>query len=164
MSTFSATSPRITEDDERKERESMAPEEIAEIEQDIRGTGESVIKETDEMKRQAAVQLEEAIDMIPENEKIAYLRALELCPELVGTESKSIHFLRCENYNPWVSIGYWLSMALVYRTKKPLGCLVTHSLIRYSIFVNLIRRMQPSDWSSSGRYGERSLAKMRFFP
>jgi hypothetical protein len=105
MSTFSVTSPRITEADERKERESMKPEEFAEIEEDVRGTG-SVIKETDEMKVQAVLQLEEAIDMIPDNERIDYLRALELCPELVRTESESILFLRCENYNPWVSMVY----------------------------------------------------------
>jgi hypothetical protein len=103
MSYFSATSPRITEDDERRERESLTPEEIEEIEQDIHGTGFGVV-ETDEMMLQAAIQLDEAVGMIPGTDKVDYLRALELCPELVRTESGSIRFLRSENYNPWVSI------------------------------------------------------------
>jgi hypothetical protein len=103
MSTFSATSPRITEDEECRERESLTPEEIDEIEQDIKGTGFDVV-ETDGMKLQAVVQLDEAIDAIPGADKVDYLRALELCPELVRTESGSIRFLRSENYNPWVSI------------------------------------------------------------
>jgi hypothetical protein len=103
MSTFSVTSPRITEDDDRRERESLTPEEIDEIEQDIHGTGFDVV-ETDKIRLQAVVQLDEAIGTIPGPDKVDYLRALELCPELVRTESESIRFLRSENYNPWVSI------------------------------------------------------------
>jgi hypothetical protein len=103
MSTFSITSPRITEDDERRERESLTPEEIDELKHDIHGTGFDIV-ETDDMRLQAVVQLDEAIGMIPGTEKVAYLRALEVCPELVRTESESIRFLRSEKYNPWVSI------------------------------------------------------------
>jgi hypothetical protein len=103
MRTFSITSPRITEDDERKERESLTPEEIDELEHDIHGTGFDIV-ETDDMRLQAVVQLDEAISMIPDTDKVAYLRALELCPELVRMESEPIRFLRSENYNPWVSI------------------------------------------------------------
>jgi hypothetical protein len=110
MSTFSVTSPRTTEDDERRERESLTPEEVDEIEQDIQGTGFQFV-ETDEMRLQAIIQLDEAIGAIPDTDKVDYLRALELCPELVRTESESIRFLRSENYNPWVSIfprtSYW---------------------------------------------------------
>jgi hypothetical protein len=103
MSTFSITSPRITEDDERRERESLTPEEIDELKHDIHGTGFDIV-ETDDMRLQAVVELDEAIGMIPGTEKVAYLRALEVCPELVRTESESIRFLRSEKYNPWVSI------------------------------------------------------------
>jgi hypothetical protein len=101
--TFSITSPRITEDDERRERESLTPEEVDELEHDIHGTGFDIV-ETDDMRLQAIVQLDEAIGIIPDTDKVAYLRALEICPELVQTESESIRFLRSENYNSWVSV------------------------------------------------------------
>lgn len=75
MSTFSITSPRISEDDERRERESLMPEEIDEIEQNMNGT-EFDFVEMDGMRLQAVVQLDEAIGAIPGADKVDYLRAL----------------------------------------------------------------------------------------
>ena len=117
MSTFSVTSPRISDDDERRERESLTPEEINEIEQDINGTGFDVV-ETDGMMLQAVIQLDEAIGVIPSADKVDYLRALELCPELVRIESESIRFLRSENYNPWVSICSYIYSVSIHRTGR----------------------------------------------
>ena len=103
MSTFSITSPRFTEEDNQRELASLTPQELQAIEEDVCGSGTDPLNESEDMKVEGVVQLDEAIDLIPLNEKQAYARALEVCPELVKKESDPVAFLRADNFNSWVS-------------------------------------------------------------
>jgi hypothetical protein len=53
----------------------------------------------------------ESVDMIPFEQKTAYLEAMEQCPQLVQEESNPKWFLLCEKNNPWAAarrfINYW---------------------------------------------------------
>ena len=64
-----------------------------------------------EMEARACENLVESIELIPEVDKKAYLKAQECCPHLVETESNPLCFLRFDNYNCWDSAGkivsYW---------------------------------------------------------
>lgn len=59
----------------------------------------------------AKAQLRESIEMIPLNEKSAYLKALRRAPQLIGIESPMERFLLFDNYNPWSAarriVNYW---------------------------------------------------------
>lgn len=59
----------------------------------------------------ARVQFQEALDMIPPQEKEAYLEAVRRVPHLVETESDATRFLRFEKDNPWAAahrlVTYW---------------------------------------------------------
>ena len=70
-----------------------------------------LVHEEPEMRRLAVKHLEEAIELIPEKDKVDYLRAKRECPHLFETESDPIRFLRCENFNPWSAgqrlVEYW---------------------------------------------------------
>jgi hypothetical protein len=101
MSFISITAPVFTEEDERAERESMSPEEIEEVQNDINGI--NTFEATPEMVQHGPHDLQLALDDIHEEEKEVYLEAMMLCPELVDRESNYLMFLRSESYNVWVS-------------------------------------------------------------
>ena len=52
-----------------------------------------------------------ALDQIPPEERLAYTKATRLCPQLLGTESPPVAFLRCLEYNVWSAahrlVRYW---------------------------------------------------------
>jgi hypothetical protein len=63
--------------------------------------GYYIINEKDEYSTEHALrELHVAIALAPYEDKIAYLEALEKCPELIRTESDPIMFLRRDNFDP----------------------------------------------------------------
>lgn len=109
--TFSITGPRITDEQDAAERDSLTAEELKALHDDIRGKSSLVYTETAEMKRSACEAVQQAIDLIGLNQKQAYLRALHVCPNLVATETEPIRFIRSVDYNPWEAaqkiVDYW---------------------------------------------------------
>ena len=67
--------------------------------------------QTEAMKKQGRQQLLDAIRLVPEDSKAAYLEAMERVPHLVETESDPMRFLRFEKYNPFAAarrlVTYW---------------------------------------------------------
>jgi hypothetical protein len=61
--------------------------------------------------KQALSELEQAIDLIPEAEKEAYLHAVRTVPALVQLESPALRYLRFDSYNTWAAarrlVDYW---------------------------------------------------------
>jgi hypothetical protein len=110
MSAFTFTAPTITLQDEMEEREALTEEERNIIHEDLHGS-EQEATETDELLKNGMLLLHEALEAIPEEEKIAYLEALERAPQLVERESKGIIFLRFERYDAWAAacrlVAYW---------------------------------------------------------
>jgi hypothetical protein len=99
---YSFTAPRFTKEDDERERANLTTDEAHQIAIDIHGK-HSILAENEELKVRCRLQLQEAIQGIPEEQKQSYLRAVELCPELVEQESDPLKFLRCDDYNVWVS-------------------------------------------------------------
>lgn len=65
----------------------------------------------DEMMKSALEHLENAIELISEEKKSAFLEAKNQYPDIFEAESIPHCFLRCENYNPWAAacriVTYW---------------------------------------------------------
>jgi hypothetical protein len=78
--------------------------------------------ESDAMKAQANQQLQDAIKLIPQDAKAAYLEALERAPNLVATESDPMRFLHFEKYNAWAAarrlVTYWSSRVSIFGGEK----------------------------------------------
>lgn len=72
---------------------------------------ESVFVETDSMQLEGIRRLEEAMDLLSEEEKSGYVAATRCVPYLVQTESDPLKFLKCEAYNAWAAAHrlayYW---------------------------------------------------------
>lgn len=70
-----------------------------------------VVSATEQFKMSARSRLEDAISIIPEDKKAAYLEAKARCSHLVQTESNSSYFLRREAYDVWAAakrlVAYW---------------------------------------------------------
>lgn len=62
-----------------------------------------------------------ALEMIPMENKKAYLEALRLAPRLIKEESDPVKFLRCRDYNPWISarslVMYWEERKKWFKTR-----------------------------------------------
>lgn len=110
MSTFISSAPIITPEDEQAERDALSEEERGRLHQQIYG-GEPEVKETGEMVQNGLVMLHEALERIPDLQKLAYLEVLERAPLLVERESDPVAFLRCETYDAWAAarhlVAYW---------------------------------------------------------
>jgi hypothetical protein len=110
MSSFLFTAPVVTEQEEKEEREALTDEERKKLHEDVYG-GEQLVIETEEMLRNGARMLCEAVLGIPDEEKAAYLEALTMAPLLVERESDPVAFLRCDKFDAWAAakhlVAYW---------------------------------------------------------
>jgi hypothetical protein len=63
------------------------------------------------MSMESQRQLDEALDLIPIEQKHAFAEAKQCVPNLIETESNPIRFLEAENYNVWAAakrlVAYW---------------------------------------------------------
>ena len=70
-----------------------------------------VVEETDAMVEKALASMFECIDLIPYDDKVEYLEAVDLVPYLVEKESDPLLFLRAASFDPWFAarrlIKYW---------------------------------------------------------
>lgn len=117
VSTFSITAPVITDEQDQREKESLTAAERMQIERDLRGgrrirrrddddggddqeeDGDDQPEETDEMIRDATMQLTEVIDRMPASQKENYARALRECPRLVEIETSPLKYFRAKGFN-----------------------------------------------------------------
>jgi hypothetical protein len=110
MSAFTFTAPIVTEEDEREERAALTDDERERLRKDVYG-GEQLVTETEEMLQNGTRMIREALLAIPDEEKEAYLEALEIAPLLVERESDPVAFLRCEKYDAGAAarrlVVYW---------------------------------------------------------
>jgi len=101
---FSFTVPRISEEEERAEREALSEEEKRAIHDDMYGNGPNDgVEETEEMKVSGPLLLREALESIASTDKLDYLEAMKRSPRVVEQECNPIAFLRSEDYDAWVS-------------------------------------------------------------
>ena len=118
MNTFSITAPRFSEDDEQRERESVSPEEWAEIQRDLYGQdASSDIEEVDD-SLESKLTVKAAIAALEESKRSANEGALAKCPELVDSESDPVRFLRCCDRDSMEAArllaGYWETRARLF--------------------------------------------------
>jgi hypothetical protein len=78
---------------------------------------------------EAREQLEEALDLIPDEEKAAYLEAIETAPQVIEDESNPAWFIRHERCNFWAAasrlVTYWKERKALFgdRAFRPLKLL-----------------------------------------
>jgi hypothetical protein len=108
MTTYSITSPCFTEEADREEQEGLSHAERAEIQNDVFGTApdDSTVVETDALRIQSVVEMDEQLAHIPAHDKRDYTHALEVCSELFsqGAEADPLLFLRCEDFDAKVRV------------------------------------------------------------
>lgn len=72
---------------------------------------------------------QDALKLIPDTEKAAYLEALKRCPKLVAQESSPTRFLRFDNWNPWSAarrhVDYWEQRQDVFQERAFLPMIQT---------------------------------------
>ena len=72
---------------------------------------EDAVVETEEVRRKSLQQLQDAVDMLPEEERAALKEAQLKTPELVQKESNPLRFLRFHSFNSWAAAkrlaSYW---------------------------------------------------------
>ena len=114
MATFSSvTAPSWSKEDERREEESLSPEERQQIYSDLFGEQVEASESSNAcaFHTDAMVKLVEAIENISNSHKIVYLEAMRLNPKLVTRESQLSYFLKHENYNEKAAarrvVQYW---------------------------------------------------------
>jgi hypothetical protein len=121
MSCFTFTAPEVTEQQEKEEREALTDEERKKLHEDLYG-GEQLVGETEELLQNGTRMLREALLAIPDEEKVAYLEALEIAPLLVERESDPAAFLRCEKYDAWAAaqhlVAYWDVRKLIFGAER----------------------------------------------
>ena len=126
MYVFSLTAPRITDEEDLKEAESLDAVEAAAVERDLRGQisglEEPGLVETESIRIQGMQELANAIEMLPETAKAAYLHALVVSPDVVERETNPLDFLRLEDWDPWKAAtrltSYWSMRSRVFGEKR----------------------------------------------
>jgi hypothetical protein len=121
MSSFTFTAPIVTAEYEREEREELTDDEQQNIYREVYG-GERLLTETDAMLENGITILREALEGMPDSEKVAYLEALERAPQLIERESAPVSFLRCEKYDAWAAarrlVEYWSIRKKVFGAER----------------------------------------------
>jgi hypothetical protein len=121
MSAFTASAPMVTKQDEIIEREALTDDERQIICDEVYGT-EIIMPETETMLTEGTALMAQALQGIPDTEKLAYLEALERAPELVKRESDPVAFLRCEKYDCWAAahrlVKYWNVRKMVFGPER----------------------------------------------
>jgi hypothetical protein len=107
---FTGSAPIVTKEDEIIERGALSDDEWQRIQEEVYGS-EIIMPETDTMLQEGTALIAQALQDIPDTDKLAYLEALERAPELVERESGPVAFLRCEKFNIWAAaqrlVKYW---------------------------------------------------------
>mmetsp|Transcript_24481 Transcript_24481/g.57025 ORF Transcript_24481/g.57025 Transcript_24481/m.57025 type:complete len:198 (+) Transcript_24481:254-847(+) len=123
MPAVSFTAPQYTEDDEKREKEALTPDQKEEIEKDVYGRGDAENNHEDH-DRDAEEEISWYLEEIPVHEKQDYLDALRECPRLVQTESSANRFMRATNNDPKESakklVSYWQMRQKIFGTKAHL--------------------------------------------
>jgi hypothetical protein len=98
--SFSFTAPQFSVDQLQCENASLSKDATYTLTCEKHGYN-PILRETPEMRQRGLAQFEEALQGV--SDKREYLRAVELAPELVRTESDPLRFLRCDNYDAWAA-------------------------------------------------------------
>lgn len=93
------------------------------------GGSERNFIETVATQQEGLRRLEEAMDVLPDEDKAAYLAAVQYCSYLVHTESDPTKFLRYEKYNAWAAAkrlaSYWTFRVQVFGSRAFLPMTLT---------------------------------------
>ena len=139
VSSYSATAPEFLPEDERKERDSLSPEEIKAIQNDVIHDHDYIYDhdETPEFVSDCIQQLHDIIKddsiILPIN-KAAYYEACQKVPHLVEQESNPIKFLRCENYNVELAairiVEYWKQRKSIFGPIKAFEAMTMNGALK----------------------------------
>mmetsp|Transcript_3903 Transcript_3903/g.5122 ORF Transcript_3903/g.5122 Transcript_3903/m.5122 type:complete len:336 (-) Transcript_3903:269-1276(-) len=95
---LSFTAPTISEDECQREHDELSEEERQALSDDMSGIA-PIIHETEEFIKISLKQFDEALDLVPVDQKRAYAEALNTAPDLVQKETHPLKFLRSECFH-----------------------------------------------------------------
>jgi hypothetical protein len=91
------------------------------IRDEVYGT-EVIMPETETMLTEGTALMAQALQAIPDTDKLSYLEAVERAPMLVQRESDPAAFLRCEKYDSWAAahrlVKYWNVQKMVFGPER----------------------------------------------
>ena len=98
---FSISAPRISLEAVQREVESLSEPEKQRVVDDLYGSRCAQEQQPEEPRQEAQAlhDLQEALDAIPECEKINLILAEQRCPDYVHSRSHQLMFLHCDNFN-----------------------------------------------------------------
>ena len=168
--SFSATAPIISPEQEKEERLALDDEERAALEADLhpnQNSIEAILNDSmDEASIEKAVSLfHEALDLIPEPQKAAYIEAAAQVPELIERESNPLAFLRCEKWNAWSAahrfVEYWKLRKYLFKDRAYLPMTLDGALLPDipTLEKGLILPLPPDDFGRPVTYVDRAKIK-----
>ena len=88
----------------------------------VTGTGTGTATAQNNNMSRSKAQLQEALDMLPDDQKQSYLQALKVAPKLVEIESDFERYLAFDKFDPWAAakriVDYWEARLDVFGPEK----------------------------------------------
>jgi hypothetical protein len=120
--SFSFSAPLISKAEEKAEYEAFTEAERKAISDDIYGHEDSFLRVDETLAAKGVAMFQQALEGIPDEEKLEYLEAKERAPEVLERECKPIAFLRAEDFDPWAAasrlVSYWKVRKHVFGSER----------------------------------------------
>ena len=130
--SLSHTAPRVELQELDDEIQGLDDDEREQLRRDLYGQDTLIIDETPELLRTSIAQLQEALEATDDDDKQAFLRAQQECPEYVNSETFLIPFLRCEQFNAELAakriVLYWEEKLNLFGEERAFGPINLDSL------------------------------------
>jgi hypothetical protein len=129
---MSHTAPRVELQELEDEIQGLDDDVKEQLRKELHGKGTSVVEETPELLSTSMAQLQEALDATDDDDKQAFLRAQQECPEYVNSDMFLLPFLRCENFNATLAaqriVLYWEEKLNLFGEEHAFGPITLDSL------------------------------------
>ena len=130
--SLSHTAPRVELQELDDEIQRLDDNEKEQLQRDLYGQDSSGIDETPELLSTSIAQLQQALETTDDDDKQAFLRAQQECPEYVNSEMFLLPFLRCELFNAILAakriVLYWEEKLDLFGEERAFGPLTLNSL------------------------------------
>ena len=129
---MSHTAPRVELQELEDEIQGLDDQVKEQLRRDLYGQDTTIVEETPVLLRTSIAQLQEALEATDDDDKQAFLRAQQECPEYVNSETFLLPFLRCEQFNATLAarriVRYWEEKLNLFGDEHAFGPVTLDSL------------------------------------
>jgi hypothetical protein len=130
--SISHTAPRFELQELDDEIQRLDDEEREQLQRDLYGQDARLVDETPELLSTSMAQLQAALEDACDEDKQAFLRAQQECPEYVNSEMFLLPFLRCEHFNATLAakriVLYWEEKLTLFGEERAFGPITLDAL------------------------------------